>query len=571
MEFDEVLRLANEAFSQQTQKSLNNLQTEVLRGAWQRQRYGEIAIRVGYSENYLQQDVGYNLWRGLSRSLGEKVGIKNFRSVMERRFSTLPSQRVIAPTPPPVSPNLPVEESDISLSGESDDRFLTEESDDFWQPMRRRPPDLKDAPGISQFCGRDRTRQELKDLIAFDGYRLLCIYGVGGVGKTALALKLAQELEHQFEGVIYRSLNPPFEIEQLEADLIHYLGNGSPSGTESPDLITCLRKHRCLVILDGWEALLRDKVHDGSYLPEYGDYHDLLLRIGRTNAIQSCFIITSREKPTAVEILGVETEHTCSHELQGFGETSGQRFLALKRLTADQESDRRELLNRYASNPQILNLVATRIRGFGGNITRYLERLFQKTSDRNLPDELLLASDQIISRKIPESERQRLKKQQSDLQALWYTRTDKLTRLRQAFVIETSAATKFQLEQEIQSEEEEIKLLETQLSEIEEDLYRGADFSTVRISTQNGSFAGEIGELLNGQLQRLSESENLVVNCLAKYQGYPKFADLQQALVQKISDYELVEVLHSLSRRSLIMLRQEVYELHPLFRRYLIS
>lgn len=66
-------------------------------------------------------------------------------------------------------------------------------------------------------------------------------------------------------------------------------------------------------------------------------------------------------------------------------------------------------------------------------------------------------------------EQQRQEKQHATLQSEWNIRTEKLERLRQAFAIETDAARKFQLEKQIQSEEEEIKRLESKLSDIEQD------------------------------------------------------------------------------------------------------
>jgi len=66
--------------------------------------------------------------------------------------------------------------------------------------------------------------------------------------------------------------------------------------------------------------------------------------------------------------------------------------------------------------------------------------------------------------------RQRLEKQQNNLQSQLHTRDEKLARLRWNLVIETAAAVKFQLEKQIQVEEEEIKRLEGKLSSIEQAL-----------------------------------------------------------------------------------------------------
>jgi hypothetical protein len=67
----------------------------------------------------------------------------------------------------------------------------------------------------------------------------------------------------------------------------------------------------------------------------------------------------------------------------------------------------------------------------------------------------------------PRDKSQRLKAQQAALQADWDLRHQKITALRQALVIETSAAIKFQLDQQIQAEATELARLEHELSTVE--------------------------------------------------------------------------------------------------------
>ena len=436
MEFDEAYRIA-EAAVKKINKRLNaRVQVAILRGTWQGDTYEVIAKTATYTPRYLQQDAGPKLWKLLTEAFGTEINKNNFRTFMETGL-----QRHAA------SPEL-----------------LPAASNGLQARITRRL-DLRDAPDVSQFRGRDRTLQELEDRI-FSGCRVLCIYGVGGVGKTALAVKLAQDLQNTFDGgVIYRSLNPPVAIDQIETDVIRYL-TGEPEPEPGwENLLTQLRNHQCLVILDGWERLLCSGIHDGDYLPGCAPYGELLRRMGQAGGIQSCLIITSRETPKEIEILEAEAAHRySSYSLPGLGETSGRTFLDSKRLVAEDESHWRELLNRYAGNPQMLNLAAARIHALGGNITSFL----------NQP-------------------------------------------------------------------------------------------------SLNGSFAREIGELLDQHLQRLSEPENLVVHCLANHREFAEFATILQLVAQQLSNAELEEVLRSLLRRSLIQVHQFGYKLQPLFERYLVS
>jgi len=78
--------------------------------------------------------------------------------------------------------------------------------------------------------------------------------------------------------------------------------------------------------------------------------------------------------------------------------------------------------------------------------------------------------DSVTSRHVTVNpqQRQRFRQKQAELQGEWNLRSQKLGQLRQALVIETSAAIKFQLNCQIQAEEEAIAQLEQRLSEVEQ-------------------------------------------------------------------------------------------------------
>lgn len=67
------------------QKFLNNVQELVFRQAWIGKTYPEIAESSSYNAHYIK-DVGYKLWKLLSKALEEKVTKSNFRSVLRRRY-----------------------------------------------------------------------------------------------------------------------------------------------------------------------------------------------------------------------------------------------------------------------------------------------------------------------------------------------------------------------------------------------------------------------------------------------------------------------------------------------------
>jgi transcriptional regulator with XRE-family HTH domain len=80
---------------------------------------------------------------------------------------------------------------------------------DFIQPDPDTPlvpaiaPDWGEAPEVSRFYGRDDELASLRQWMIQDQCRLIGILGIGGIGKTALAVKLAEQMQEHFTYVIW--------------------------------------------------------------------------------------------------------------------------------------------------------------------------------------------------------------------------------------------------------------------------------------------------------------------------------------------------------------------------------
>ncbi|PSB02671.1 ATPase, partial [filamentous cyanobacterium Phorm 46] len=84
---------------------------------------------------------------------------------------------------------------------------------------------LRDAPDISSFYDRTSELATLQQWIVQDRTRIVAILGISGIGKTAIALHLIPQIQHQFEYVIWRSLGTSPTLETTLKSLIKFLFN----------------------------------------------------------------------------------------------------------------------------------------------------------------------------------------------------------------------------------------------------------------------------------------------------------------------------------------------------------
>ena len=133
--------------------------------------------------------------------------------------------------------------------------------DNTTEPIPLSLPDLTkdwgEAPDVSVFYGRHEELITLEQWIVKDHCRLLVLLGMGGIGKTALCVRLTEQIQDEFEHVIWRSLRhaPPFEA--ILADLISFLSNQQETHAGLSQLINYFRLSRCLVVLDEADVILR--------------------------------------------------------------------------------------------------------------------------------------------------------------------------------------------------------------------------------------------------------------------------------------------------------------------------
>jgi WD40 repeat protein/transcriptional regulator with XRE-family HTH domain len=237
-----------------------------------------------------------------------------------------------------------------------------------------RAHDWGEAPDTNRFVGRAGELAVLRRWILDDRCRLVALLGMGGIGKTALAARLAQDVAPSFERVYWRSLrNAPPASEWL-AGAIGFVSDQQldPPTTESEAttaLLGLLRARRCLLVLDNSETLYEPGQREGQYRPGMEAYGRILQAVGEASH-GSCLLLTSRESPPELTVIGGGVR---SLELHGLSTEEAQDLLADKHLVGDAETWVR-LVDRYGGNGLALKIVSETIRQvYDGAVGAFLE------------------------------------------------------------------------------------------------------------------------------------------------------------------------------------------------------
>lgn len=239
--------------------------------------------------------------------------------------------------------------------------------------------DWGQAPEVANFYGRELELALLKSWLVEDGCRVVSILGIGGIGKSSLAVTLMQRVEEEFDAVIWRSLRDAPPPESLRDELVRLL---SPEALTIPLdmpeqqlnlLFEFLRTRRVLIVLDNVESIMEEAEGSGRILPRMEGHTRFLRRAAETKH-RSCILLTSREKPNVLAPL--EGTHTPVRSLQlGQLDAAACEALLQESELTGSAAERERLIERYGGNPLALKIVAPTIADlFGGEIGAFLEQ-----------------------------------------------------------------------------------------------------------------------------------------------------------------------------------------------------
>lgn len=240
--------------------------------------------------------------------------------------------------------------------------------------------DWGEAIDVSAFYGRKTELMQLRKWILEERCRLVALLGIGGIGKSALSVKLGLQIKEEFEIVVWRNLQNAPPLEELLANLLQFLLPTLQKDIIIPHnldgklskLMDCLRSSRCLLILDNGETILSSGERAGQYREGYESYGQLLRTVGESPH-QSCLILTSREKPREIALQEGEKAKVRSLLLKGLNIAEGREIFQHKGQFIGSEGEWNRLIEHYGGNPLALKLVAAATQElFDGKIAEVL-------------------------------------------------------------------------------------------------------------------------------------------------------------------------------------------------------
>ena len=338
-------------------KEIKPVEKACLRGLLCRYRPGQLAFKLSWTSGALRVELNKGLYRSLEAIADQPMNTLRWEKVPEwLEAKGYKTQRQ--------SLNNSLNHATTQVNYEASD-------------IKSKPnfTDWGEAPNIQTFYGRADDLAKLERWIVGDRCHLLAICGMGGIGKTALAVKLVENIQSQFDYFIWRSLRGAQPTSQLIADLLQFFNDSqsTQAGCNISDLLEVLRQKRCLVVLDDFEATLQDGELVGAYRQGCEMHSELLQRIG-SERHQSSLILIGREQPKEISMHQGEDQPIRYYKVNGLQRQGAFELLRARGFTGS-ENGLEALVQQYRGNPSALRIVAGTIQElFNGNVSEFLKQ-----------------------------------------------------------------------------------------------------------------------------------------------------------------------------------------------------
>src|SRR3989454_4021364 len=114
--------------------------------------------------------------------------------------------------------------------------------------------DWGDALDVHEFYGREAERLQLEQWVIEERCPVVSVLGMGGIGKSVLAVTLMHQVASSFQAVVFRSVRDAPPCQDLLADCLQVLSpEVLPTLPPSVDrridlLLECFQRQRCLLV-----------------------------------------------------------------------------------------------------------------------------------------------------------------------------------------------------------------------------------------------------------------------------------------------------------------------------------
>jgi WD40 repeat protein len=214
------------------------------------------------------------------------------------------------------------------------------------------------------FYGRELEMTTLKAWLVADKCQLIAVLGMGGIGKTALTIKLGKQVQQEFDYIFWRSLRNAPPLDSILSELIPFLSDQTETqlpkaiDAQLSRLLEYLKKHRCLIMLDNVESIFQSGTSAGNYLSNYQNYGALFRVLGEAQH-RSCLLLTSREKPKGIARLEEAKLPVKSLSLKGLNSVEAQQIFVDEGCVDVDAQASQEICEHFVGNPLALKIVAT--------------------------------------------------------------------------------------------------------------------------------------------------------------------------------------------------------------------
>lgn len=362
MNVTEVLQFVDQLVFERTGKHLDDVQQAVIEGSYKGQTYHEIAENNHFNKSHVGE-IGGELWKFLSTTLGEDIKKTNVRSTFERlQITALP---IIIQNNNKQNNNHTFNFSVLN----SDQAIQKYQENDTNTKSQSVYHDLKLAPKIIKFYNRETELQTLSNWILNHNTPLISVLGLSGIGKSYLVRKFIDLNLDKFEVIIWKSLKYPQSLNSLITDLLNTYQQQSEETLQAnlKQLFDILIQKRCLIILDNIETIFTNGQFAGQYQPEYLDYQKFFKMITEINH-QSSVILISQEKCPEMNCLYQQLNLSQSLELSGLNDINILDNIGLKN-----QDSWLKLIQLYQGNSTYLKDIVILIQDvYDGEVTEFL-------------------------------------------------------------------------------------------------------------------------------------------------------------------------------------------------------